>query len=35
MAAGEDDLGTVDDEGSKKTGNAGGRVACGIVALVP
>ena len=35
--AGEDDLGRgVGDkaEGSKKTGNAGGRVACGIVTLL-
>ena len=34
--AGEDDLGLgVGDaaEGSKKTGNAGGRVACGIIKL--
>lgn len=33
--AAEDDLGRVDNEGSTKTGNAGARVACGIVALVP
>ena len=29
--AGEDDLGGGGDEGSLKTGNAGGRVACGII----
>ncbi len=29
--AGEDDLGLGGDEGSLKTGNAGGRVACGVV----
>ena len=29
--AGEDDLGMGGDEGSLKTGNAGGRLACGIV----
>ena len=28
---GEDDLGRGGDEGSLKTGNAGGRVACGII----
>mmetsp|Transcript_6296 Transcript_6296/g.10996 ORF Transcript_6296/g.10996 Transcript_6296/m.10996 type:complete len:158 (+) Transcript_6296:73-546(+) len=33
--AGEDDLGNGNDEESLKTGNAGGRVACGIVALTP
>ena len=35
--AGEDDLGRGrgdKEEGSKKTGNAGGRVACGIIELV-
>ncbi len=32
--AGEDDLGEGGDEGSKKTGNAGGRVTCGVVELV-
>ncbi len=29
--AGEDDLGLGGDDGSVKTGNAGGRVACGVV----
>ncbi|XP_068241764.1 superoxide dismutase [Cu-Zn]-like isoform X2 [Palaemon carinicauda] len=29
--SGEDDLGLGGDEGSLKTGNAGGRVACGII----
>lgn len=29
--AGEDDLGTGEDEGSMSTGNAGGRVACGLI----
>lgn len=34
--AAEDDLGRFkDNEGSTKTGNAGARLACGIVALVP
>ena len=28
----EDDLGKGDDEGSRTTGNAGGRVACGVIA---
>jgi len=28
-------LGLGNNEGSAKTGNAGGRVACGIIALVP
>ena len=33
--AAEDDLGRLkDNEGSTKTGNAGARLACGIVALV-
>ena len=27
----EDDLGLVDNEGSKATGNAGGRLTCGII----
>jgi len=32
--SGEDDLGRGGDEGSLKTGNAGSRIACGIVTLV-
>jgi len=35
--AGSDDLGTGTgdaEEGSKKTGNAGGRVACGVIEVV-
>lgn len=28
-----DDLGTVDNDGSRATGNAGGRVGCGIIGL--
>jgi len=32
--AGEDDLGRGGDAGSKKTGNAGGRLACGIIELI-
>ena len=32
--AGEDDLGTAGDSGSLATGNAGGRVACGIICAV-
>lgn len=30
----EDDLGAGDDEGSKLTGNAGGRVACGVIGIL-
>ena len=29
----EDDLGTGNDEESKKTGNAGPRIACGIIGV--
>ena len=29
--AGVDDLGVVGDAGSRATGNAGGRVACGVI----
>ena len=32
--SGQDDLGRGGDEGSLKTGNAGSRIACGIVTLV-
>ncbi|CAG0914389.1 unnamed protein product [Notodromas monacha] len=32
--AGEDDLGLGGDEGSATTGNAGGRVACGVIGIV-
>ena len=31
--AGPDDLGSVGDVGSKKTGNAGGRVGCGVIGV--
>jgi superoxide dismutase, Cu-Zn family len=29
----EDDLGTQDNEGSRTTGNAGARIACGVIAV--
>jgi len=32
--AGEDDLGRGGDDGSRKTGNAGGRLVCGVVRLL-
>lgn len=31
MVQGTDDLGTQDNEGSRTTGNAGGRAACGVI----
>ncbi len=34
LHAGEDDLGAGGDEGSRKTGNAGARIACGIIGLM-
>ncbi|KAI9561944.1 copper zinc superoxide disumtase 1 [Daphnia sinensis] len=33
--ANEDDLGRQDNEESKRTGNSGSRLACGIIAIVP
>ena len=30
----EDDLGLVDNAGSKITGNAGSRIACGIIGIM-
>lgn len=31
----EDDLGLNNDSGSLATGNAGGRIACGIIGIIP
>lgn len=31
----EDDLGLNSDSGSLTTGNAGGRIACGIIGIIP